>query len=337
MWPRNLSLFTPATLKTVVHPIRESLSNMVYSHPARCATSASPVQSITRFANTACRPDLLSVTMPVISPAEFFNTSTHMQCSRGRTPLSVTRVSATILKWSASKQSESLYGHLVVPPIRSATRSISRPIPSQSTVPSYRYQPSVSIPTVVMTPPKHPYRSRRIVSAPVRRAASAADSPAGPAPTTSTSHVSSTGIFRAGSTTSVMRCSRIACKRRRAVVALAAAGRGGLTCPGAAVLWSSLELLELSDDRGRGTGPARVTGDDVARPSPLCLTPVDADFQRLTILMTAISGWGRRPAPAAALGDGDLGSILYETVFVPPAAWSNSWSVVGQGTHVGTM
>ena len=38
---------------------------------------------------------------------------------------------------TASKQSESLYGHFVVPPMRSATRSISRPIPSQSCVPSW--------------------------------------------------------------------------------------------------------------------------------------------------------------------------------------------------------
>ena len=44
--------------------------------------------------------------------------------------------------------------------------------------------------TVVMTPPKQPNLSMRMVSAPALLAASAADSPEGPPPTTSTSHLS---------------------------------------------------------------------------------------------------------------------------------------------------
>jgi hypothetical protein len=51
------------------------------------------------------------------------------------------------------------------------------------------YHPSVSMPTVVITPPKHPKRSSSIVSAPARRAAIAADSPAGPEPTTRTCNI----------------------------------------------------------------------------------------------------------------------------------------------------
>jgi hypothetical protein len=46
------------------------------------------------------------------------------------------------------------------------------------------------MPTVVITPPKHPKRSSSIVSAPARRAAIAADSPAGPEPTTRTCNMS---------------------------------------------------------------------------------------------------------------------------------------------------
>ena len=47
----------------------------------------------------------------------------------------------------------------------------------------------VSIPTVVMTPPKHPNFSMRMTSAPALLAAKAADRPEGPPPTTSTSHL----------------------------------------------------------------------------------------------------------------------------------------------------
>ena len=46
-----------------------------------------------------------------------------------------------------------------------------------------------------MTPPKQPYASHSITSAPALRAPSAADSPAGPPPTTNTSHLASTGIL----------------------------------------------------------------------------------------------------------------------------------------------
>ncbi len=45
------------------------------------------------------------------------------------------------------------------------------------------------MPTVVITPPKHPNLSIRMTSAPALRAARAADSPDGPPPTTSTSHL----------------------------------------------------------------------------------------------------------------------------------------------------
>ena len=46
-----------------------------------------------------------------------------------------------------------------------------------------------------MTPPKHPYASHRITSAPALRAPSAADKPAGPPPTTKTSHLARTGTL----------------------------------------------------------------------------------------------------------------------------------------------
>ena len=80
-----------------------------------------------------------------------------------------------------------------------ANLSISMPMPSVSTVPSYLncgklnsnsepqlfyrnlwtylYQAMVSIPTVVITPPKHPNFSIRITSAPALLAAKAADKP----------------------------------------------------------------------------------------------------------------------------------------------------------------
>ena len=53
----------------------------------------------------------------------------------------------------------------------------------------------VSIPTVVMTPPKHPNLSHKIVSAPALAALIAALKPLGPPPTTNTSHFASNGNF----------------------------------------------------------------------------------------------------------------------------------------------
>ena len=54
--------------------------------------------------------------------------------------------------------------------------------------------------TVVMTPPKQPNLSMRMTSAPALLAASAADSPEGPPPTTSTSHLSVDKGFRSAHT-----------------------------------------------------------------------------------------------------------------------------------------
>jgi hypothetical protein len=71
-------------------------------------------------------------------------------------------------------------------PILFATLSNYLPIPYVSLVPSYRYQPNVYIPTVVITPPKHPYFYIISVCAPARLDAIAADKPAGPPPTTIT-------------------------------------------------------------------------------------------------------------------------------------------------------
>ena len=61
--------------------------------------------------------------------------------------------------------------------------------------PSYRYQAMVSIPTVVMTPPKQPNLSQRMVSAPALALEIAAERPLGPPPTTRTSHLAKMGTF----------------------------------------------------------------------------------------------------------------------------------------------
>mmetsp|Transcript_103113 Transcript_103113/g.315453 ORF Transcript_103113/g.315453 Transcript_103113/m.315453 type:complete len:255 (+) Transcript_103113:470-1234(+) len=132
----NRSVSTFAALKTVVTPRDSFASSTVYLHPAKCATSASPVQSMTRSAMIAWRPDFDSVTTPKTLLSSPTRASTTQMCSSGRTPDSLINWSATSLNCSASRQSESLYGHFVVPPIRSAMRSISRPMPSQSSVPS---------------------------------------------------------------------------------------------------------------------------------------------------------------------------------------------------------
>ena len=63
------------------------------------------------------------------------------------------------------------------------------------TQPSYLYQAKVSIPTVVITPPKHPNLSHKMVSAPDRAELMAALNPLGPPPTTKTSHLASRGTF----------------------------------------------------------------------------------------------------------------------------------------------
>ena len=136
--------------------MRLPLSRDVKRAPAWNATSASPLQSTTRSATIASRPLLLSHSTPVIAPPRT-TASTTKVCNRGRTPASSSSTSAIRLNCSASRHSLSLYGHLVEPPMRRATRSISRPMPSLSAVvPWYRYHPSVSMPTVVITPPKQP-------------------------------------------------------------------------------------------------------------------------------------------------------------------------------------
>ena len=164
------------------------------------ATSASPVQSTTALARISWRPLLDSVTTPR-RRLPSITTSTAIVCSSGRTPLSSTSLSAIILNSSVSRLLLELNGNLCVAPSICARVSISRAMPVTSLLtPSYRYHPSVSIPHSVMVPPKHPYRSITITSAPARAALMAALSPAGPAPTTSTSHSASTGITRGGST-----------------------------------------------------------------------------------------------------------------------------------------
>mmetsp|Transcript_82490 Transcript_82490/g.237190 ORF Transcript_82490/g.237190 Transcript_82490/m.237190 type:complete len:308 (+) Transcript_82490:520-1443(+) len=156
VYSKNFSVLTFAALNTVVTPKDCWRSMTEYWQPARCATSASPVQSMTRSARMAWRPDFDSVTTPKMLFSLSKRTSTTQMCRIGLTPASVISLSATSLNCSPSRQFESLYGHFVVPPMRSAMRSISRPMPSQSSVPSYLYQPRVSMPTVVMVPPKQP-------------------------------------------------------------------------------------------------------------------------------------------------------------------------------------
>mmetsp|Transcript_34069 Transcript_34069/g.90801 ORF Transcript_34069/g.90801 Transcript_34069/m.90801 type:complete len:214 (+) Transcript_34069:1190-1831(+) len=173
------------------------------------ATSASPVQSMMRSARIAARPDFDSVITP-LTVLPLMMTSTTAMCSSGLTPASAMRWSATSLNCSPSRHCESLYGHFVVPPMRSAARSISRPIPSVSEVPSYLYQPSVSMPTVEITPPKHPNRSTNKTSAPAFLAAMAAESPDGPPPTTRTWQRSKTGTSLDGCTTWPARISILA-------------------------------------------------------------------------------------------------------------------------------
>ena len=80
-----------------------------------------------------------------------------------------------------------------------ARSSISRPMPSLSTVSSCRYQANPSTPTWVMLPPKQPLRSSSTVAAPARAAARAALRPPGPLPTTRTSVSWTTSTSRAGS------------------------------------------------------------------------------------------------------------------------------------------
>src|ERR1700722_3849403 len=84
-------------------------------------------------------------------------------------------------------------------PIAFARVSNSMPIPSQSTVCSWRYQAKPSTPTCVILPPKQPLRSIKAVRAPARAAASAAARPPGPLPTTSTSVSRITSTVRAAS------------------------------------------------------------------------------------------------------------------------------------------
>ncbi len=80
-----------------------------------------------------------------------------------------------------------------------ARSSISSPMPSLSTVCSWRYQAKPSTPTCVMFPPKQPLRSRSAVLAPARAAPSAARRPPGPLPTTRTSVSRMTSTDRAAS------------------------------------------------------------------------------------------------------------------------------------------
>ncbi len=166
--------------------------------PARVATSASPVPSITRLARIASRPALLSVMMPRISPASTIG-ATKLRCSIGSMPASCTSTSATYLNISASSAWLRDCGSGMAAPMALARCSNSGPMPSLSTVASWRYQAKPSTPTCVMLPPKQPYRSTSVVLTPARADASAAARPPGPLPTTSTSVSWTTSISRAGS------------------------------------------------------------------------------------------------------------------------------------------
>ena len=99
----------------MVAPIISSTGVLRQGAPARKAMSASPVASITRFASTAWRPDLLSVITPWMAPPSRMG-ATAVQCSRGCTPALVIISSATNLKLSASSAWLSDCGSFCVPP-----------------------------------------------------------------------------------------------------------------------------------------------------------------------------------------------------------------------------
>ncbi len=80
---------------------------------------------------------------------------------------------------------------------------ISSPIPRTVCLPSgstwFRNPLMHAINEAVAVPPRYPNRSTSVVLAPLRAAAIAAVSPAGPPPATTTSASRATGISRAGS------------------------------------------------------------------------------------------------------------------------------------------
>ena len=163
-----------------------SFACLMVGAPARNATSASPVASMTRAAKIASRPALLSTMTPMIRLPSIMG-ATNRRCSIGVTPASRTRLSATALKASPSMAWLLDCGSATDAPACLARSSNSIPIPSLSTVLSCRYQAKPSTPTAVILPPKQPNRSSSVTSTPLLAAASAAARPAGPLPITSTS------------------------------------------------------------------------------------------------------------------------------------------------------
>jgi len=94
-------LSTPATWNITDAACISSTGVVTVGAPARCATSASPVASITRRARIASRPAFDSTTTPAIrSPS--ITGATKRRWSIACTPASSTRRSATTLKPSES-------------------------------------------------------------------------------------------------------------------------------------------------------------------------------------------------------------------------------------------
>jgi len=98
---RNAALSTPARWNITDAACIASTGVATVGAPARWATSASPVASITRRARIASRPALDSTITPAIASPSITG-ATKVRWSIGCTPASATRRSATTLKPSES-------------------------------------------------------------------------------------------------------------------------------------------------------------------------------------------------------------------------------------------
>ena len=146
--------------------------------PAREATSASPVASITRLARIASRPAF------GFGDDADDRVAVHDRCDK----LAVEhRRDAGLFDQAVGDELEAFGIEFVGQRLRFrhggahrlARSSNSRPMPLASTVFSWRYQAKPSTPTTVMLPPKQPKRSTSATSTPARAAANAADKSAG--------------------------------------------------------------------------------------------------------------------------------------------------------------
>ena len=146
-------------------PCISSTGVVTVGAPARCATSASPVASMTRLREDRLAPGLRLDDDAGDPVAVHHRRDEHAVQHRRASPASSTRRSATTLKPSESISYESDCDSRARPrPWRERASSNSRPIPPASTVASWRYHASPSTPTTVRLPPKQPKRSTRATS-----------------------------------------------------------------------------------------------------------------------------------------------------------------------------